>query len=83
MDWTVIRGHSLVLIATLAGIAGMGIVFGGAMHGDLHAMMRGAPFLLLGLWWAGHDLGRSMMASRARHARSPERSHAEDTALHQ
>jgi len=68
---------------TLAGIAGMGIVFGGAMHGDLHAMMRGAPFLLLGLWWAGHDLGRRMIASRARPARPLWRFHAEDTALHQ
>jgi hypothetical protein len=68
MEREAIRGHALVLISTLAGIAGMGIVFGGAMHGNLHTMMQGAPLLLLGLWWAGRELGRSMMAGRARHS---------------
>ena len=66
-----IRGHALVLISTLAGIAGMGIVFGGAMHGDFHTIMQGAPLLLVGLWWAGRELGRSMMAGRARRSRQP------------
>jgi hypothetical protein len=66
MEREAMRGHALVLISTLAGIVGMGIVFGGAMHGNLHTMMQGAPFLLLGLWWAGRELGRSMILSRAR-----------------
>jgi hypothetical protein len=61
-----IRGHALMLISTLAGIVGMGIVFGGAMHGNLHTVTQGAPFLLLGLWWAGRELGRSMMLSHVR-----------------
>lgn len=65
MDWHTFRGHALVLIATVAGIVGMGVVFGGAMHGNLRAMTQGVPFLLLGLWWAGRELGRSMMAGRA------------------
>jgi hypothetical protein len=69
MEWQAIRGHALVLSSTLAGIAGMGIVFAGAMHGNLHAMTQGAPLLLLGLWWAGRELGRSMMAGRARRSR--------------
>lgn len=74
MDWKAIRSHALVLVSSLAGIVGMGVVFGGAMHGNFHTVMQGAPLLLLGLWWAGHELGRSMMASRAR--RSREKSNA-------
>jgi Na+/proline symporter len=70
-----LRGHALVLISTLAGIVGMGIMFGGAMHGNLQTMMQGAPFLLLGLWWAGRELGRSMILSRARSARGENLSH--------
>jgi hypothetical protein len=66
MEWQAIRGHAVVLIATLAGIVGMGVIFGGAMHGNFHTMMQGAPFLLLGLWWAGRELGRSMIVSRTR-----------------
>jgi hypothetical protein len=72
-----IRGHALVLISTLAGIVGMGIVFGGAMHGNFHTVMQGAPLLLLGLWWAGRELGRSMMLSRVHnsHGGNDHRSH--------
>jgi hypothetical protein len=77
MEWQSIRGHALVLISTLAGIVGMGVVFGGAMHGNLSTMMQGAPFLLLGLWWAGRELGRSMMLSRVPSSRGdhPARPH--------
>ena len=73
MERASIRGHALVLISTLAGIAGMGIVFGGAMHGDVHSIMQGAPLLLLGLWWAGRELGRSMLLSRARSSAGGDR----------
>jgi len=66
MELQAIRHHALVLISTVAGIAGMGIVFGGAMQGNLHTMAQGAPLLLLGLWWSGRGLGRSMLAGRAR-----------------
>jgi len=65
MEREALRGHALVIISTLAGIVGMGMMFSGAMHGNLHAMLQGAPFLLLGLWWAGRELGRSMMLSRS------------------
>ena len=65
MELEALRGHVLVIVSTLAGIVGMGIMFGGAMHGNLHAMLQGAPFLLLGLWWSGRELGRSMMYSHA------------------
>jgi hypothetical protein len=41
------------------------------MHGDFHTIMQGAPLLLVGLWWAGRELGRSMMAGRARRSRQP------------
>ncbi len=71
MELQAIGRHALVLISTLAGIVGMGIVFGGAMHGSLHAMTQGAPFLLLGLWWSGRELARSMMAGRARRSCGP------------
>ncbi|MBV9279877.1 MAG: hypothetical protein JOZ41_07335, partial [Chloroflexi bacterium] len=68
MDRRMIRGHVLVLVATLAGIVGMGIVFEGATRGSLVGVSRGMPLLLLGLWWAGRELARSMMLSRARRA---------------
>jgi hypothetical protein len=58
--------HLLVLAACLAGIVGMGIVFGGFMHGDGYEIARGTPFLLLGGWLASRDLARSMLAHRTR-----------------
>lgn len=57
--------HLLVLTACLAGIVGMGIVFGGVMHGNGYQIARGAPFLLIGGWLASRDLARSMLAHRA------------------
>lgn len=65
-----VRGHALMLLATLGGIAGMGIMFSGAMHADPLGVVRGVPFFLIGLWWAGRELGRSMAASR--HAREED-----------
>lgn len=61
--------HALVVLASLAGIIGMGIVFGGVMHGSFAEASRGVPFLLIGLWWAGREMGRSMEARRARSER--------------
>jgi hypothetical protein len=58
--------HLLVLVACLAGIIGMGIVFGGIMHSDGFQAARGAPFLLVGAWLASRDLSRSMLSHRAR-----------------
>ncbi len=73
MDWQTFRGHALVVLATISGIVGMGVVFDGAMHGSVVGISRGVPFLLMGLWWAGRELGRSMIASRNR--RSPGSAH--------
>lgn len=59
--------HLLILVACLAGIIGMGIVFRGLMHADGFAAARGVPFLLIGGWLAARDLGRSMLAHRETH----------------
>ncbi|MDQ2742874.1 MAG: hypothetical protein M3Z66_11350 [Chloroflexota bacterium] len=56
--------HALVLMASLAGVVGMGLVFQGVMHGDLVQLSRGVALLLVGLWWSGRQLGRSMLARR-------------------
>ena len=71
MDRQTLRGHILVLAATVSGIAGMGMVFDGAMHGSLVGISRGMPFLLIGLWWAGRELGRSMIATGSRRGQAP------------
>jgi hypothetical protein len=60
--------HILVLLAAGAGIVGMGTVFSGAMHGNPQTVLQGIPPLLLGLWWAGRELGRSMIVARMRKA---------------
>lgn len=76
MDWRTIRGHALMVLAVLAGIAGMGMVFDAVMHGSALRLSQGTPLLLMGLWWAGRELGRSMLASRERASRrhkQPER----------
>lgn len=67
VDGRSFRGHLLVLLAIVSGIAGMGMVFDATMHGSLIGVTRGIPFLLVGLWWAGRALGRSMIESRHRH----------------
>lgn len=58
-----IRGHLLTLTACVLGIAGIGMMFQGVMDGSLHTFSRGVPLLLLGLWWASRELGRSIAAS--------------------
>lgn len=63
--------HALVLAATLSGIVGMGMMFDAAVRWDVHGMSRAAPLLLLGLWWAGRELGRSMIAARSRRDAMP------------
>jgi hypothetical protein len=68
MNWDAVRAYSAVLLASAAGIAGMGIVFNAATDGNLHAMSLGVPPLLIGLWWAGRELARSMTVHRARKA---------------
>jgi hypothetical protein len=68
MTWRAYGAHALVILAALAGIAGMGIAFNGLMAGNLVEASKGAPLLLIGLWWCGRELDRSMAASRARKA---------------
>lgn len=60
--------HALVIVSVAAGILGMGVLFDGALAGDVRSICVGLIVLLMGLWWSGHELGRSMMASRARKA---------------
>ncbi|HZU11520.1 MAG TPA: hypothetical protein VFB58_01670 [Chloroflexota bacterium] len=66
MNWTHLRAHLFTLAATVMGIAGMGLVFSGTMAASFSEASRGVPLLLIGLWWAGRELGRSMEASRRR-----------------
>jgi Zn-dependent protease with chaperone function len=68
IDVTAVRGYVLVLLATLCGIVGMGLVFSGATAGMMLDVTIGLPLLFLGLWWSGIQLGRSQMAHRARRA---------------
>jgi hypothetical protein len=69
MNAEALRGHLLVLLATAVGILGMGLVFDAVMTAKLAEAVQGTPLLFLGLWWAGRDLGRSMLAARARKLR--------------
>jgi hypothetical protein len=62
---SILLRHTLVLAACLAGVIGMGMIFRGAMHASVAELARGAPFFLISVWWAGRELGRSMLASRA------------------
>jgi hypothetical protein len=66
MNRQALRGHALTVLATVMGIAGMGMVFSGAMAANLQEISRGLPLLLIGLWWAGRELSRSIDASRTR-----------------
>jgi len=76
MNHKAIVGHALVLAATLAGVIGMGILYQGISHGNVPELTRGMSLLLVGLWWSGRELGRSMLASRLR--RAEQRSHVSD-----
>ena len=78
MNRQAIVGHVLVLAATLAGVIGMGVVYQGISHGNIPELTRGLSLLLVGLWWAGRELGRSMLAGRARRAANPGRVAGED-----
>ncbi|MGI8825051.1 MAG: hypothetical protein ACR2JC_05285 [Chloroflexota bacterium] len=61
-------GHALVVLTSLVGIAGMGMVFDAVRNASLLELSQGTPLLLIGLWWSGRELGRSMLASKARRA---------------
>lgn len=66
IDWRTIRGHTLVVLAVVAGIVGSGIAFNGMLDHSLKEVTQGVPLLLVGLWWAGRGLGMSMLANPAR-----------------
>lgn len=68
MNGTAPRAYALVLLATLCGVVGMGLVFTGATEGRPDDLILGLPLLFLGLWWSGIQLGRSQAAGRARRA---------------
>jgi len=58
--------HFLTLAAVAAGIFGFGLVYQGIAHGQRGSLTTGIPVLLIGLWWAGKELGRSNLAARRR-----------------
>ncbi len=68
MDRRALRAHALLLLAVLSGIIGMGIVYQRISTESVRLTSQGMPFLLIGLWWAGRELGRSITASRMRKA---------------
>jgi hypothetical protein len=70
MTWGTIARHGSVLLAVLSGIGGMGLVFDAVSHGSVRDLTFGVPALLIGLWWAGRALGMSILAGKARSARS-------------
>jgi hypothetical protein len=53
------RDHHLVGAANGTGIAA----------GSVRMTSQGVPFLLIGLWWVGRELGRSITAGRIRKSR--------------
>ena len=70
MSWQAVRGHFLVLAATVAGIVGFGLIYDAFRYDSMAYATSGIPLLMVGLWWAGRELGRSSMASKARKARA-------------
>jgi hypothetical protein len=70
MTWQALRGHALVLAATVAGIVGFGLIYDAFKYQNMAYVTTGVPLLLVGLWWAGRELGRSNLASRARRVRA-------------
>jgi hypothetical protein len=66
VDRTALRAHILLLLAVVAGVVGMGMVYQGLSDGSLRGTCQGVPFLLVGLWWSGRELGRSIAAGRSR-----------------
>jgi hypothetical protein len=70
MSWQAIRGHALVLAATIAGIIGCGLICDALRYHSMAYATTGIPLLMVGLWWAGRELGRSNMASRSRKLRA-------------
>jgi hypothetical protein len=73
MSLPAFASYLTVALAVAAGIIGMGITYNAVMAGNLHELSLGIPPLLVGLWWAGHELGRSMISSRMRHAQKTKR----------
>jgi hypothetical protein len=69
VDREAVRGHILLLVAIVSGIAGMGMVYQGIAAGSVRMTSQGVPFLLIGVWWAGRELGRSIIAGRIRKSR--------------
>ena len=62
--------HALMLAACVAGVVGIGFMFQGTMDRNLVEVSRGVPVFLLGIWWSGRELGRSMIAARQRKSQS-------------
>jgi len=70
MSRRALRGHVLVLAATIVGIIGFGLICDAFRYQSLAYATTGIPMVMVGLWWAGRELGRSNMASRSRKIRA-------------
>jgi hypothetical protein len=66
MKLPAVVAHSFVVMATLAGIIGFGLMYNGIAHHQGLSISVGAPLLFSGLWWVGRDLARSNLAARRR-----------------
>jgi len=73
---TAMRNHTLVVVATLAGIGGMGLLFDGLMRGSVGDLTAGLPLLMVGLWWSGRELARSKQAASRRRILNQRRNQA-------
>jgi hypothetical protein len=57
--------HALVLLGSVAGVAGTGLVWNGVVVQSASVFAVGAVLLVCGLLWCGRELGRSIEAAHA------------------
>jgi hypothetical protein len=57
---------TLVVLATVMGIAGTGLIFTALTHHVLGALAWGLPLALAGLYWCGRALAQSQRSARRR-----------------
>lgn len=60
----------MVLLTTVVGIIGTGLIFTAVTRGPIALIFVGLPLLLIGLYWSGLALGQSFLLAQARHRSS-------------
>lgn len=63
--WRFTVSAFLVLLSTVAGILGMGLIYTALTSGPLTLLVWGGPLTLFGLIWAGQALAQGQRAARA------------------